>query len=329
LTTPKTVALVLAALFTMTSCEEPFSPKEPFAPEYFLYCIANYDPVGASVQYAVVSHSYDVSGTRPEENTEDPFVADAEVQLTVGGTRYSFAQKRGGASDTTRYGTPRRVYYARDAKIIPGDGVSVTAYIPNGPTLTGKAVVPTTKPMESSPRYVVGFSTSVNRYTYGNSYVLTWEDGSHEEHLFFPSLTITYYRYDSTGAHVLARSVPLKYVVQGGSRVPVYPTVMTEKALSFEFDAIDEAMRAISVGDTAKSNYAPLEMQFKVIECDFPLSRYYASVNGYMDQYSIRLDESIFTNVQGGRGVVGSTNTYGINYEFDPRYVRSFGYRKP
>jgi hypothetical protein len=321
-----TVAVVLALTLAGLACEDQFSPKGTFESRVFLYCIVNFTKVDKTLQFALVNRSYDVEGTNPLVNTQDPFLDGAEIKLTVRNMVYAFRKTVADLPETTRYGSPFRCYRARDVLIFTNDTVHVVAYVPNGPPLTGQTIVPRTKPMESQPRYVVGFTTLVNRSTYGNDYVLDWNDASHDEHLFFPSLSITYLRYDSTEATPLAIQVPLKYVDQGGRRVPVYPSPTTVPHLTFPFEVIDETMREISAGDSSKSRYAPLMIKFSVVDCDFPLSRYYMGVNGSMDQYSLRLEESVFTNVQGGGGIVGSTNTYGIDYDFDPRYLKTFGY---
>jgi hypothetical protein len=141
-------------------------------------------------------------------------------------------------------------------------------------------------------------------------------------------LTLTYEREeDTSGARTFSVRVPTGVVVRNGTRVGVYPRPSTSTHCEFTFEAIDEAMRSIAAGDTLKSRYLPVSLNFVVVECDIALTRYYMSVNGSLDQYSLRLDESTYTNVQGGGGVVGSTTTFGINNTIDPRYSRIFGYR--
>jgi len=44
----------------------------------------------------------------------------------------------------------------------------------------------------------------------------------------------------------------------------------------------------------------------EVIQTDEHLYKYYSVVNGFQDQYSIRVDQPNYTNIQGGLGVFGS-----------------------
>lgn len=324
---PRRIIPLLVLAVALVGCEETFSPKDPFKRKSFLYCCVDFTFVGTSLQFALVNESYDVEGMNPAANMRDPFIDGAEIELLVKNRMYVFRSRISSLPDTTRYGSPFRFYRAEGAVLYPRDTVSVIAHLPGRPALSGWTIIPATRPMESRPRFAAGFTTQVNRFTQGDYYVLEWDDGVHNEHLFFPSLTITYIRHDADGPVPMAASVPLQYIDRAGGRTPVFPSPTTIPRLSFPLAVIDEAMRDISAGDPVKSRYVPQMLRFSVIECDFSLSRYYMSVNGSLDQYSLRLDESVYGNVQGGGGIVGSTNTYGIDYEFDPRYVRLFGYR--
>jgi hypothetical protein len=321
-----TCALLFLAL-TGISCDESFSPKGEYEQKYFLFCIINYDKGGATVQYAIVNGSYDVAGTSPLENTVDPSVDSAIVRLTTQTKTYVLSETSLRLPDTSRYGARRKFYLSRAVNVAPGEAVTVTASIPKGPTLVGSTAVPVIRPMESHPTYVVGFTTTVNRNTQGDTYILDWDDGNHDDHLYFPTLTLMYTRTDGDSVKSFAKPIPMKFVTQNGQSVPVYPTPGPTASCSFSFDAIDAAIRSISEGDSLKSRYTLLRLDFQVIECDLQLSRYYLSVNGTMDQYSLRLDETVYSNVQGGGGIVGATLVNGITYPIDPRYASQFGYR--
>jgi hypothetical protein len=99
--------------------------------------------------------------------------------------------------------------------------------------------------------------------------------------------------------------------------------------VEYDFEAMDATMRAISEGDPGKSRYRIIGFRWQFQEFDFPLSRYYASVNGYLDAYSVRLDETVFTNITGGIGVFGSLFRYSNDYPVDPAYAGRFGYTVP
>ena len=70
-----------------------------------------------------------------------------------------------------------------------------------------------------------------------------------------------------------------------------------------------------------------LHVIFEATEYDAPLSNYYSSVNGFLDNFSLRLDEQVFSNITGGFGVFGTYFTSLYQVEMDSRYVTSYGYR--
>jgi hypothetical protein len=50
-------------------------------------------------------------------------------------------------------------------------------------------------------------------------------------------------------------------------------------------------------------------------------------VNGYLDRYSVRTDERVYSNINGGIGIFGSRMDSDYSYPMDRKYVESFGYR--
>ena len=94
------------------------------------------------------------------------------------------------------------------------------------------------------------------------------------------------------------------------------------------------AAAALLAGCAAPPAPAPRESEitvtrivFGLTEFDFPLSRYYASVNGSLDRYSVRTDESVYSNIDGGIGIFGSTMSSEYSFPVDKKYVESFGYK--
>lgn len=320
------LVLAVCTALGVAACDEAFSPKESAADRTFLYCIMRFSRVESTTQLALVTRSYDVEGTNPGAATTDPFEDGAELRVITRAKEYAFVKAVLGPPDTTRYGTPVRFYRARDVVLYPGETVTVAAYLTDGSVVQGRTIIPPIRPLDAHPRYSIGFTTLVNRSTQGDRYVLDWNDGNHDGHLFIPTMVVTYQREDSTGPEAFVVPVPMKFVVRNGERIPVFARPSTDMHCEFTFDAIDETMRAIAAGDPDKGRYRLGMLKFSVTECDLALSRYQLSVQGTTDQYALRLEEGTYTNVQGGGGVVGAATTFGIDLPFDPRYARTFGY---
>jgi hypothetical protein len=310
-----------------SGCNEEFSPKGPAGNRYYLFCIVNTTPLGGGVQFALVDRMYDVEGLNPAVNTSDPFVTGAEIVLTVRGQDYVFRRDSKARLDTSRYTTRVHYYSASGMTIVSRDAVAIRATLPDGTVLSSSTVVPDFNAAASWPQFANGVTTLVNRYTIGDTWQLVWEGLlSSEEHLFFPRLSLTYTVTDSTGTHLHSEPVPYKYVQYNGQYVPVYASYQTKPSLDVEFDALDRFMQGIGQGIADKSSIHVRFLSLGVIECDQALSRYYSSVNGYMDEFSVRLDERTFTNIQGGEGIFGSSTATSLRFPVNTKYAAQFGY---
>jgi hypothetical protein len=93
-------------------------------------------------------------------------------------------------------------------------------------------------------------------------------------------------------------------------------------------DAISRALEEISAGDPNKDNYNILQSPaFELIALDLNLSRYVSSTNQTFDDLTVTVNESDFTNIEGGLGVFGSYTKKKYNrIKFQPGYIESFGY---
>ena len=106
-----------------------------------------------------------------------------------------------------------------------------------------------------------------------------------------------------------------------------YPGYTYDSSVSYDYSAIDTAMARISQGDTSKSSYIFRYIYFSVMDFDEELSKYYSSAHGSLDAYSIRLDESVYSNIKGGIGIFGSKHAVGTFWSLDPNYIHQFGYK--
>jgi hypothetical protein len=319
--------ILVCLLAGACGCNEEFSPKVFEGNRYYLFCIVNAIPQGVNVQFALLDRMYDVPGLNPSANRVDPFVAGGLVILSVRGEQDTLAYGTTARKDTTRYQTPIQYYVSGPITIIARDLVFVQATLPDGTVLTGSTVIPAFRPTESTPDFALGVTTLLNRDILGDTWVLDWEDGVIGEHLFFPHLTLSYSITNNDTTHQLRAPVPLRYVQQNGQPTPVYPTLQTTGSLSVDFDALDQFLSGIGADVTDKSTIHLQAIVLNIIECDISLSRYYSSVNGYLDQFSVRLDERTYSNVRGGDGIVGSATTTSFTYPVNARYAAHFGYK--
>ncbi|KAA0263570.1 MAG: DUF4249 family protein [Chlorobiota bacterium] len=307
--------VALAALLNL-SCDEEFAPKIPFEEKYFLYTALKGD---STKQIIMVARSYDVANFDPNSNTSAPEIPGCIVEVVQDGVTYRFRDTLIDRPDTSRYGPKMAAYVSTEFIPMPERALQARAILPNGKLLTSSTVVPPQLYIEKSV-FAIGYDR--NSTLYGR-YTLQWRTA--DLFLYVPKLEIFYTRDDRPGTFKM--EVPLEYRTVNKKLEVIYPSVGTNRWVSYDYNAIDSAMNRISEGYDYKGMFRVLRAEIRLLVYDTNFAKYYSSVNGYLDQYSVRLDENVFTNINGGLGVFGSYMMTKEILLFDLDYVASFGYR--
>ncbi|MBI5472257.1 MAG: DUF4249 family protein [Ignavibacteriae bacterium] len=317
---------VIAVALSALSCDDAVNPKTDFAAHPILYgMLARHTQYQHGSQSVVIERLYDLEGLDPNTNTKDPTVSGAVVVLH---SRFDHDTLREGKrSNINRYPGDQYYYYTNNYQMYPGDTVTITALLPGGERLQGSTMIPPNRPVEIVPPYAAGVTTLVNRFIYGDSWLLNWSGRNTEEHLFAPSMRLVYSKIVGDIEMAATEPVPLKYIQTAQGNTPVFPRVTYDTTATFDFDAMDATMAKISEGDSSKQRYKVLYFQFRLVEYDLHASRYYSSINGALDEFSIRIDETTYSNVSGGIGVVGAAVTNEFTFPIHALYARHFGYR--
>ena len=317
-------ACILA--LTTSACDESVNPKGDFAEHPVLYALLlRHTQYQHGSQTVLVERLYDVQGLDPYINTKDPTVSGGIVVLRSRSDLDTL--REGKRPNVARYPGDQYYYYTNGYQMYPNDSVTVTAQLPGGELLRGSTVIPPNRPVETFPPFTGGVTTFVNRFTNGDAWVLDWSGTSTGEHLFAPKLTLRYTKLVDTIEIIGRVPVPLKYIQSAQGSLPVYPGITYDTVERFEFDALDRTMAQISENDPDKQRYKVLGFDLTLVEYDIHASRYYSSINGALDEFSIRLDETTYSNVSGGIGIVGSAVTNTTSFSINSRYAQSFGYR--
>jgi hypothetical protein len=315
----------LLLLFAGLACNEEFSPKTEFEERIVVYAIASSNQGSATVS-AIVMRSFDLDGVNPAGATVDPTIRGATVIATARGVSTTLRETRKPGVDSLT-GIGPRWYYIGSLGAYPGELISLTVDLPDGRRLAAQTQLPPSRYLQTTPEFPpTGVFTADDPYHFGTAWIFDWESSAGDQVLFFPSLHLIYDRRGDSGFVSYSREVPLRMVSQGGTMVGEYPGATTASRAEFEFAAIDEIMRVISEGDPEKNRYVIIGLNWEFLEYDFALSRYYSTVNGYLDAYSVRLDETVYSNVSGGVGVFGSRLGYSLLYTVDANYAGRFGY---
>ncbi len=315
-------AAVLILTVLIFGCEENFSPKTDFQPKYALNCIIRGD---TSFQTASISVSYDVSGYDPNTNHNDPFISGAQIRMWDGHSNvYFFRDSSVARADTSRYDTPFHFYYLDGFIPEPQDSLEILAILPNGKKLHAYTKVP------QNVNFNLDSTLSDNNVpvTGKTDFTETWQQNSNVG-WYLPRLLI-YYRKTENGIELKkTQQVALNYEDIKGTQTPAYPQPERTLKITFQNKFLDSAMIQISKGDANKSRYRIMAAILDILVFDNDLSKYYSNMNGYYDDYTVRVDATDYTNVDGGLGIFGSyiKDSKLVNLKND--YIHSFGYKGP
>ena len=310
------------ALITF-SCEEDFNPKTDFKEQYVLNCYIDldYDYYKATFIYANVTKIYDVDGLDPSKYKLNPFIPGAQIYLSYRGDTYLLKQDTNGVIAKRPPPIPfYKFYYSAKLKnIYPNYPVSISAKMPDGKVLTAKAQLLEGLQLGFSYNFFRGFTTKINRFLFGNSFTIDW--GRVDGRLFFPRMQIPYQTIDG-GYNWYYEDVPYTYVNKNGEWQPVYPSYTSTDSISYDFSAIDSTMSKVAHLKNFKNFLG--NIIFQLGELDSPLSKYYESIHGNIDSYSISLDQFTYSNISGGLGIFGSRRIISKYWNLDTNYIILF-----
>lgn len=307
-----------AALFSAGCKDENFDPKGTLSDKYVLNCILRSD---TTVQTATLSRSYNVTGIDPLENTTDPALGSADIRVWVGDSVYVFREKEVPRSDTSRYKTALRYYYAENFRPQASKPAEILAVLPNGRKLHAATSIP----QQVFTDFIASDSTvpAPGR----NDIHAAWTSFSAPNTYYYPRFLLVYYKIENGLPVRYTRTVPARYVSSGGRDVPVFPTPTTDVGYSIEVDALSRTMQEISAGDPEKSNYVVLTLMVEIMTLDMNLSGFYSSGRLLDDGFSVKLDETDYTNIEGGLGIFGSFVSHEFPIRLYKNYIKSFGYK--
>ncbi|MCU7492450.1 MAG: DUF4249 family protein [Ignavibacteria bacterium] len=309
--------LIAAAAFFNMSCEETVSPKAAFKEQYVLTCIVN---ISADTVLAVISKTYDVNGFNPEVNKVDPALTGAEITITQGQTTYKLHEGERLRADTSRYTSHQQYYIAVGVKFVDGKDLKIAAKLPNGRILSAVTTPPDVPQIEFSYEFPNGVDPTINWYIAGDYYTARWYPVN-SNHYTFPRLSIPYQKNKEGKITSLRKIIPISYVKQGDKLVPYYPGFTQADSCAFEYKSIVTSLHNLPEGDPNLTDYTLKYIDFELLEFDAPLTTYYSSTNGQMDNFSIRTEEMVYSNISGGLGIFGTYRKTTVRKKLDAYYI--------
>ncbi|MDP2364533.1 MAG: hypothetical protein Q8M94_12290 [Ignavibacteria bacterium] len=280
------ILIIIAAIVAIVSfsCEENFSPKSDYVEKYILYCIINTD---STIQTSVLQRSYNVEGYDPYLNTIDPSIKGADIRIRQGNNVFFMRDTSIIRSDTSRYKTPINFYYTDNFFIQGNDSLEIIATLPNGKKLSGITNLTVGIEFDTASDHIIPSQEN-------DFFSFIWNgEGSYRWYL--PKFTFYYLK---NGVR-FGKDVPSEYIFESGSWIASYPEITKSNIIRFNNAALDSAFAQISSGDPDKSSYRILGGVLTLLVFNESLSNYYSTTNGFLDDFTIRLDEADYTNITG------------------------------
>ncbi len=302
-------------LLTLASCDQSLNPKGDYYERYVLNCILQGD---TTYQVAVISHSYDVEGFDPYKNTIDPAITGADLRLWYNDSVFVFRDSVVTRLGNTRYDDSLKIYYLKNIHIDYNKPIEIEALLPNGRRL---------KSSTSSANKIIfdEENSKVIPPVNTNLVDILWNQNNSNEY-FLPKFIVTYYKKVNGVPERHTIEMPIKYIQDGSKYIPVYPVVSGQYGISYDPEVIKKALLLISDGDPNKNNYSVLiSNQVKVYSLDQNLVRYYSSTS-QDNNFTVRLDENDYSNIDGGFGVFGSYVLTNYTIRFTPEFITDLGY---
>jgi hypothetical protein len=306
-------AIILGALLFLLSslsCDEPFDPKASLDHQMVLYAILSTD---RAEQYVRVEQDYMPEGSDPNQDTANTALSDVIVTLKEPARLYRFRDTVLSRQDTSRYRSPMQMYVLSPFTPEHGKSYNVlaqsrsmgmaysTVVMPYSPVLNiaSSTWILLQDPITHSPGESIQFSAQ-----------LAWQVKGYVARL--------YLYYDVLkGSEWVEERVELPIGTWNPERdyygldLLYYPQ-MTASSLTGAFSVtykngfLQSIIKQLTTKRYASNKIIYKWVVFDVLQADQNLYDYYTSVQEYRDPRSIRLDEPMYSRVNGGLGFAGA-----------------------
>jgi hypothetical protein len=307
--------LFVAILFL--GCDDNLNPNGEYRESYTVNAILRCD---TTVQFVTVSKAYQIEGNNPLEYKNDPYIKDAVVKIYYDDKVVIFKDTSIARSDSSRYTTPLHYYYAKNFRPEENKEYEIDVLLPNGRRLSSKTKTPTTLEFIKQTSSLLITNDPILQLSY------FWKITNNDV-VYVPRLTFYYYKTVNGIKTKYKKQIPLRYEKIGSDLVPVYPQPNKHPYVFYDMQVVRQAFEDISKGDPYKGNYSIVSgTYFEIMVLDENLSAYYSTSHSAYGEFSVKIDETDFTNIKNGFGIFGSYIHQEIRVSFSEEFVNSFGY---
>lgn len=298
--------ILIATLLSFGACSEDFNPVQGLLqPEYVLTSVIRGD---TSFQVATLYKAYE-----DQETERLSPVHGADIRVWFADTVFFFKE-----DSMYRNGSMQTVYTCDDERFRDlNEIMEIEAVVPYVVKLRGK----TSKPQPVELNFGEGEAAIPNTRGFSR---FVWR--SPDAFVYFqPRLTLKYFHQSAEDTTWYEIVIPVTVNDDGSLDTVANRTL--EPIYLMPNRSVDYVMNKISEGDPIKENYHIYAAFLEIITLDQNLARYYGSTAREIDSYTIKTDETDFSNIENGFGIFGSLRKDRFQVKVIRTYIESFGYK--
>jgi hypothetical protein len=320
------LVLPVALLIFIESCKSDFNINAPIEDVYALNCVLRNDN---SIQYAILSkNTVTVNGTAPALNSGSLNIKGANIKIFYNDSVFVMRDTTIQVTDAGNI-TDVNCYYVKNLIIKPGKNIRIEASVPGGKTLKSTIQVQEISFAKFSTNFPLTFKTG---YQIQDSYSWSWIGDTQGSTYILnqPQLEIYYKKYEGGKFVDKIKYIPLVYYYTFdtfGNPIPFYVKFSFENDCITNLETINKTMQDISGNDPDKGNYIINKVLFSVVSFDPSLTRFYSAYNTFTENITVKLRQTDFTNIEGGKGIFGAYYKFSQPLVVDRLYIESYGYQ--
>lgn len=297
---------ILVVLFLAGGCETDFDPRGAFLDRLVVYAVLT--PINQE-HYVRLSSTYDPPGFNPLDFVQNIQVSTATVSIAVDTTVIALRDTVVSRDDLGRYTDSISAFVASPLTIQRGKNYILTVNSPTYGVLIGSTLVPKAGQIEidNDSRFSLTSPAAATR----DILISAIPYASAEGHMV--RVFIEYELPVANPGVIVTAEVPLEITDYRDCTTysAAYPRARRRELNSsreiWRF-ALENYRRILIriLKENEGMIIAFKRIYVELVQTDEHLYKYYSVVNGFQDQFSIRVDQPNYTNIQRGLGVFGS-----------------------
>jgi hypothetical protein len=301
--------LVLSLLVTIVlACNQPFDPRTPLQDQVVIFSILSTD---RNNQFVRVEHNYMPTVSDPLTYTLDNQVKDALVSISEGIKAYTLVDTIFGRVDTSRFKFPLHAYVLNS--FTPQSGKTYQIKVQSAQLGAGSATV--VVPGKPSLAEDAGSSPIIDQPTIYSSDadIIFSVFASTTTRGYIGRLFIDYDVLKGNEWVGERAEVPISFLAKDIKDLHLanYPKLMPRSftnrvAATFNNAAYQAVVNSLTYGRYKSNKLIFKWTVYQFLQVEQNLYNYYQITHAYRDAQSMRLDEPLYSNIDGGVGMVGA-----------------------